>query len=218
MSRKTLIRSSCLPYHVTARVNNKECFHLPLETVWKVFDYHLFEIKLLFDVHIHAFVVMPNHIHLLITTPCEDLGIVMHTFIGSATRTINLKSGRSGRVFGARYHWTIIDSEVYFSHALKYVYRNPVKANLCEAVEQYQYSSLQGLLGFQHISFPLYFPFEKRAFEFTPKEIRDQLLWLNASFLPEHEREVSRTLKKTTFFPPQRGWKGPLRALHSELI
>src|SRR4051794_18500799 len=124
MPRKTLIRSNTLPYHVTARTNNRELFHLPLNLVWDIMNSHIFEAIILFRIKIHAFVLMPNHFHLLITTPEEDLGRVMQIIMKSGTKTINTESRRTGRVFGSRYHWTIIESEVYFAHALKYVYRN----------------------------------------------------------------------------------------------
>jgi REP element-mobilizing transposase RayT len=218
MSRKTLVRSTHFPYHITARANNKEPFHLCLGSAWKVFNDQLFEMSILFGIQIHAFVLMPNHFHLLITTPNEDLGLVMQNLMRSITRALNLKSGRSGRVFGARYHWTLINSHVYFSHAYKYVYRNPVKADLSKNVEDYPFSTLNGLLGFQSLYFPLYFPFGEDRFAFIPDTVQEQLTWLNKPFKKEHDQGINKLLKKTVFSPPMRGWKGALKELENQLI
>jgi putative transposase len=130
MPRKNLIRSNVYPYHVTARGNNKASFPCEPYQTWEIFNEKILEVQKKFGVKIHAFVMMSNHFHLLITTPHEDLGKVMETFMRSITRTMNAKSGRTGRVFGGPYHWSLINSNVYYDCALKYVYRNPVKAKL----------------------------------------------------------------------------------------
>jgi putative transposase len=213
MPRKPLIRSSTLPYHVTARGNNREPFHLASEDVWKIFEAHCFEIYLLFQVQVHAFVLMNNHFHLLISTPHEDLGKVMMYFMRTVTRTINLRSGRSGRVFGARYHWSLIDSDLYFAHALKYVYRNPVRAGVCVRAEEYPFSSLAGVLGFRPLSFPLFFPFGCEGFLKIPSELDDLLLWLNQPFRKEQQLAIQKALRRTQFDPQKTGWKRILTEL-----
>src|SRR5688500_9191320 len=100
MPRKNLIRSNVLPYHVTGRVNNREMFYAGIEDAWKELTQQCYEITILFGVRIHAFVLMPNHFHLLITVPEHDLVIVMQHFMRAATKEMNRRSGRSGRVFG----------------------------------------------------------------------------------------------------------------------
>ncbi len=160
---------------------------------------------MLFGVQIHALVVMNNHFHLIITTPNEDLGQVMQYFIGSITRTLNLISGRSGRVFGTRYHQSLINSTPYFSHVLKYVYRNPVRAGVCEAVEEYPYSTLQGLLGRSWLSFPIHYPFGLGGYYLIPDQTDAFLDWLNHPFKKEHEELIRKGLKRTEFQPPKKG-------------
>src|ERR1700752_2973729 len=106
MSRKPLIKSKIHPYHVTGRCNNRETFYCNLDEVWELLCLELSEIIEKFQVNIHAFVLMPNHFHLLISTPTDDLSETMKTFMCAVTKKINLKTGRSGRVFGSRYHWS----------------------------------------------------------------------------------------------------------------
>src|SRR4051794_23831949 len=109
MPRKSFQRSNVLPYHVTARANNREAFHLPIRSVWAVIGLECLNLAWVYGVQFHALVLMPNHFHMLLTVPEHDLGKAMNVFVSSATRTINLFSGRSGHVFGGPYHWSIIN-------------------------------------------------------------------------------------------------------------
>lgn len=215
MSRKILIRSKELPYHVTGRTNNREMFHSPLPIVWDVITHQVFEITVLFKAQIHGLVLMPNHFHLLVSTPEQELSIVMKHFMQSVTRILNLKSGRSGRVFGGRYYGSLIDSSLYFTHAFKYVYRNPIRANLCERAEEYSYSSLKGLLGEVHLPFPIHFPFQLGGYLGISEAIEQQLEWINRPFKIEHENAIRAGLRKTSFSPPKT-WKNTFEELRAE--
>lgn len=141
----------------------------------------------------------------------------MH-FMRSITRTLNLESGRSGRVFGSRYHWTLIDSEIYFAHALKYAYRNPVRAGICQRVEEYPYSTLHGLLGCRRLGFPIDFPFQLDGYIHIPPETEDQLDWLNRPFRVEQQAAIQKALKRTRFEPPKTGWRASLEELKKDLF
>ncbi|MGZ3697563.1 MAG: transposase [Bdellovibrionota bacterium] len=207
MPRKTLIRSSRFPYHVTARVNNKEAFPLPLDRAWDVLTRLCWEIGVLYGARVHALVLMGNHFHLLITVPSEDLGVVMKHFQSSGTRTMNLVSGHLNRIFGARYHWSLINSPLYFAHALKYVYRNPVKAGICERVEEYPFSTLSGQLGFSKLSIPLCYPVLDQLLTFIPEDAEDLLEWLNRPYRKEHSESIRKALHKCQFKIPKMGKK-----------
>ncbi len=197
MPRKLLIRSDTFPYHVTARCNNKEDFPLPLERVWDIICDELLLITILFEVRIHSFVLMPNHFHLLISTPKEDLGIVMNFFMGELSKLLNRHSGRSGRIFGGPYYWSIITSSRYYGHAFKYIYRNPVKSKLCTEVESYGFSTIKGLLGLDHLRFPLFYTECALELNLPPSEDLDEWLeWLNRPFPQEAEKVIQKLLKR----------------------
>ena len=199
MPKKSLIRSDVHPYHVTARCNNREEYYCDLEIVWLIFSFYLNEIVQLHGVKVHAFVLMPNHFHLLISTPKDDLGVVMKRFISSVTRAINAKTKRSGRVFGARYHWSIVTTEGYFDFALKYVYRNPVKANMVQLVEEYRFSTLNSLIGNRPLFFPLYPPLG--SVSLIPDDQIDPFLkWLNQPFRTEVDSEIKIRLSKRAIY------------------
>lgn len=203
MPRKQLIRSNIHPYHLTARCNNKEPFHCSLEQVWNIIGEHLNEISTVDHARIHAFVLMPNHFHLLISTPEVDLGIIMQKFMASVTKSLNHKCRRSGRVFGARYHWSLINTVHYFDYALKYVYRNPVKASLVKNVEDYSFSSIRYKLGMESLQFPLY-PIAG-FHSLVPHDQLKWLQWINEPFKNELDETIRKGLKRTLFSPPKKG-------------
>src|SRR5262245_49031235 len=142
MARKLLFRSKDLPYHVTARSNNREWFTLPLRKVWRIFGDVTQIVSDRYGLLVHAFVLMSNHFHLLCATPEADLGQAMNYLMRQVSKAIGSETGRINRIFGARYHWSVIDNPLYFAHAYKYVMRNPVEARIVTEVESYSYSSL----------------------------------------------------------------------------
>jgi putative transposase len=201
MPRKPLVRSQTLPYHVTFRANNKEPFHLPLDIVWEKLCYFAAEVVLLYGVRIHALVLMPNHVHLLITTPFEDLGQVMSRWIGFLTKELNLISGRSGRVFGSRYHWSLINDETYWMNAVRYVYQNPLRADLVKKVEVFPYSSLQFVLGQKAPEYPMN-PLRIEVGAYPQFEL--DLEWLNTRLSRELVSAYRRGFRRSTFKWPNR--------------
>jgi REP element-mobilizing transposase RayT len=199
MPRKLLKRSDRLPYHVTARANNRECFPLAMDKLWKIVEDECLFLSIVYEVEFHALVLMPNHFHIILTVPTHDLGVIMNEFMKSVSRRTNLESGRSGHLFGGPYHWSLINNSRYFGHALKYVYRNPVRAKICESVENYPYSTLFGLLGKAHLTFPLRFTRVGMEIALPSTEGELQLDWLNTPFPTESERLIQLGLRRRLF-------------------
>lgn len=201
MPRKPLIRSSIFPYHVTARGNNREAFPCGDEVAWRIFIEELLVIQQKFGTKIHAFVMMPNHFHLLTTTPESDLGVIMHRFMSSVTRSINSKTGRCGRIFGSRYHWSLVGDALYYDCVLKYIYRNPVRAKFVSKVEEYRFSSIDGISESGNCVVP------------ANGNTREFLEWLNTPFQSEDEGAIKSGLRKRSFSPPTISWRQVLMDL-----
>jgi len=199
MPRKCLLRTNWLPYHVTVKTNNSELFHLPIERLWGIIGLECLNLSLVYETEIHALVLMPNHLHMLITVPDFDLGKVMNVFISSVTKTANLLSARSGHLFGGPYYWSLINNTRYFGHALKYVYRNPVRANLCPRVQDYRYSTIHGLVGQSHLPFPIHLTRSGLEINLPSVEAHEQLDWLNSPFSAEVENLIQKGLKRKLF-------------------
>jgi REP element-mobilizing transposase RayT len=159
---------------------------------------HLF-LGLIYEVEFQAVVLMPNHIHMILTVPHHDLGAVMREFMKSISQHTNLLSGRSGHLFGGPYHGSLIGNSQYYGHAFKYVYRNPVRAKICTHVEEYPYSSLKGLLGMAHLPFPIHFSRVGMEIALPSTESELQLPWLNTPFPSETECRIQKGLRRRLF-------------------
>jgi putative transposase len=199
MPRKLLEKTDVFPYHVTGRTNNREVFGLSMDTGWDIFGSECLTMNLISGIEIHAFVLMPNHFHMLITVPELDLGTVMRDFMSNVTRVHNRTAKRSGHLFGGPYHWSLIHSARYFGHAYKYVYRNPIKAGLCTRVEDYPYSTLFGQLGSAFLPFPIYFTRLGMEARLPSSEPFENLEWLNRPFSDEADRLIQKGLRKKVF-------------------
>lgn len=206
MPRKLLIRSTTEPYHVTARANNREPFLLEPNKLWNLMNEQLAEICEKHGVNIHAFVLMSNHFHLLISTPKDDLGLAMQTFMRAVTKIHNAKLLRTGRVFGSKYHWSIVNSVQHLDLVLKYIYRNPVRAGIAKKIEDYPFSSFCAVLDDEQLPYKLSPPVGQTGL--IPEDgLQNYLEWLNKPFANEDEAEVRFSLKRSTFQGARRGYK-----------
>ena len=213
MPRKTLIYSDYFPYHITVRSNNKEWFYIHIEEAWKIFEAQANILSILFDINIHAFVLMNNHFHMILTTPKKNIGEAMKYFLRETARQINQSTGRINHVFGNRYHWTLIMHPIHFAHTIKYVYRNPVTAGLCSQVEEYPFSTLHGLLGQSQLPF-FYKPSGWAVGSLVPDLETNFLKWLNTDYKAEHYELLHRALRRFIFeIPSSHGKKSELEDL-----
>ncbi|MEN3297828.1 MAG: REP-associated tyrosine transposase [Burkholderiales bacterium] len=101
-----------------------------------------------FEVAIHAYVLMPSHIHLL-ATPSDTIGLGrMMQWIGRHyVPYFNQKYGRQGTLWQGRYRATVIDSEQYLMTCSNYIELNPVRAGIALSPEDYPWSSYAHHIG-----------------------------------------------------------------------
>lgn len=192
MPRKKIIYSSDFPYHVFARANNKEWFYLPKREVWDIFIYEANRIFTSYRTLVHAFVLMDNHYHLMLSThPDFDLGIVMRDFQKSVSRSINKSADRINHVFGGPYKGSRITSDVHYAEILKYVYRNPVSAGLVKTVQEYEYSS------FVSNRLITCSPADGIARQ-VPKKMES---WLNQEDVSSQKEAITKGLSRTIYKP-----------------
>ncbi len=144
---------------------------------------------------------MSNHFHLLLTSPEEEIGTVMRELLSSVTRTVNLESGRTGHLFGGPYKASLIGDAGYYATVLKYVYRNPIKAKVCERVEDYPFSTLRYPLGLERMDIPLFHPLEGYGDGLLPDDPILLTAWLNEPPPSEVDGMVRAALGKKVFEP-----------------
>jgi len=94
------------------------------------------------DYTLIAWVVMPNHVHVLAEMPeSMSLAEVVKGWKGRTARLINLEHGRSGRLWQAGYYDRFIRDGKHLDAATAYVEANPVKAGLCARPQDWRFSS-----------------------------------------------------------------------------
>ena len=131
-------------HHIIQRGNNRTaCFFHE-----KDYAFYLQQLKISaeqFGVAIHAFVLMTNHVHLLVS-PSDKLGCgkMMQSLGRKYVRYVNLTQGRSGTLWEGRYKSTLVDTEGYFLTVSRYIELNPVRAGMVVDPGDYSWSSYQG--------------------------------------------------------------------------
>ncbi len=95
---------------------------------------------------VHAFVLMPNHFHLVVETPLPNLVAGMKWFLGTYTNRFNRKHKVSGHLFSGRYKSLIVDGlgNGYLKTVCDYVHLNPARAKLVgprTPLSRFQWSS-----------------------------------------------------------------------------
>ncbi len=90
---------------------------------------------------LHDFVIMPDHLHLLITLP-GDMSIekAMQLIKGGFSYRLKREFGYQGAVWQRGFSEVRINNRQSFSRHRNYIVQNPVKAGLVESAEQYPYS------------------------------------------------------------------------------
>ena len=91
---------------------------------------------------LQAWVIMPNHVHVLITPlGTHTLSRIMQSWKSFTAKKANAVLGRSGAFWAPEYFDRAIRDEAHQANAVAYFAMNPVKAGLCNEPEQWRYSS-----------------------------------------------------------------------------
>ena len=130
-----------LTLHVVQRGNNRQaCFH-------RERDYHYFLhclAELLPDVgcRLHGYVLMTNHVHLMLTPYRQGAASkLMQGLGGRYVRYLNLSMERTGTLWEGRFKSCPVDGANYALNCLRYIELNPVRARIVDRPESYRWSS-----------------------------------------------------------------------------
>ena len=130
--------------HVVQRGNDRQaCFFRPVDYVRYLQD--LREAAFKFECHVHAYVMMTNHVHLLVTPPVAGAVSRMMQTVGRRyvryVRYVNDDIGRTGTLWEGRYKSSLVDSERYVLTCYRYIELNPVRAGMVAEPAEYPWSS-----------------------------------------------------------------------------
>lgn len=99
-------------------------------------------------VDLHAFVLMGNHFHLLLTPRATHVLSRALGRVGQAyAQRFNLRHGRCGALWQGRFKSCLVQDEAYLLMVMRYIELNPVRAAMVEAPEDYRWSSVHTHLG-----------------------------------------------------------------------
>lgn len=129
------------PQHVIVRGNNRsEIFCADAD-----YRFYLEKLQLACDKHackLHAYVLMTNHVHLLITPQEEQsIGKSMQMLGRYYVQYYNYTYQRTGTLWEGRYKSTLIDTEAYLLTCMRYIELNPVRAGMVAHPSDYPWSS-----------------------------------------------------------------------------
>lgn len=158
-----------------------------MAAVWEIAQNCLEAANKKVPIRLHAFILMNNHYHMLLTTPDENIDRFMHIFNKTFSEQLKENSNFINRMFGGPYKWSIIDSTVYLYNVYRYIYQNPLRAKICEYCELYPYSTLF----YQHNNKKFAIPITDRL-EHDPKEL---IQWFNEKFSDLQRDGLRRGLK-----------------------
>lgn len=149
MSRLPRLYIPGLPQLITQRGNNRSTVFSD-EADFQQYRQHLRESAREAGVALHAYVLMPDHAHLLITPPDEgSAGNMMQRLGRRYVRWFNDRHHRSGTLWEGRYRSTVIEPGAWLLIASRYIELNPVRAGHVASAENYPWSSCRHHLGLE---------------------------------------------------------------------
>jgi REP element-mobilizing transposase RayT len=92
------------------------------------------------DYLLHAYVVMPDHIHALITPVNGSISDNMRNVKSYITKEIRERRGITGEIW-PRFHDRVIRNDQHFADAVAYIHSNPVRAGITRSPLEYEFSS-----------------------------------------------------------------------------
>lgn len=141
MPRRPRLRIADVPFHVIQRGNNRSpCFFTQAD--YYKYLAELGQLSRQHGVAIHAYVLMTNHAHLLMTARHADGVPLLMKFLGQRyVQHVNRKHERTGSLWEGRFRSCLVDTDSYFLTCHRYIETNPVRAGMVAHPADYRWSS-----------------------------------------------------------------------------
>jgi putative transposase len=141
MPRHARLRLPGYPLHVIQRGHNRgRCFRV--DNDFATYLGLLEESCSLYPCDVHAYVLMPNHIHLLLTPEQpENVSRAMRRLGQRYVQHFNRAHGRTGAMWEGRFKSIPVDSHLYLLKCQRYIEQNPTRAGLVAHPRDYPWSS-----------------------------------------------------------------------------
>ena len=141
MPRRARLSIPGIPWHIIQRGNNRSvCFYA--EEDYQLYLHYLEELATKFGCAIHAYVLMTNHVHLLLTPQRADSVALLMKHLGQRyVQYINHTYQRSGTLWEGRFRSCLTQAEDYVLACYRYIELNPVRAGMVLRPQDYRWSS-----------------------------------------------------------------------------
>jgi len=141
MPRHARVLPAGVPVHIVQRGHNREpCFFADRDYL-RYLD-HLKEFATQFDCAVHAYCLMTNHVHLLLTPRGAESATLLMKHLGQRyVQYVNRCYSRTGTLWEGRFRSFLIQSDVYLLTCYRYLELNPVRAGMVEHPRDYRWSS-----------------------------------------------------------------------------
>lgn len=147
MSRPLRIEFPGAWYHIMNRGRRSEAiFHKPGD--YLSFLDLLKQSRELWNIRVAAYCMMTNHYHLLIQTPDANISRAMRHINSIYTQRFNRRHGFDGSVFRGRFKSVLVCEDSHLLELVRYIHKNPVKANMVKKMSEYKWSSYKGYLSY----------------------------------------------------------------------
>jgi len=147
MPRRPRFALTDLPLHVVQRGNDRRpCFFR--ECDFQVYLKTLADASIHYRVLVHGYVLMTNHVHLLMT-PLVVGGVskVMQSLGSRYVKYVNASCERVGTLWEGRYKACLVARDEHVLAACRYIDLNPVRAGMVAHPSEYRWSSYAALAG-----------------------------------------------------------------------
>src|SRR4030043_1285079 len=137
MARKPRIEYEGALYHVITRGNQSQRIFKDKEDYQRYLKI-LADYKIRYEYVLYAYVLMSNHVHLLMETRETSLSKILQGINQSYTMYFNRRYGTVGHLFQGRYKAILCDKDEYLLSLVKYIHLNPVRAKTAKTPDEYR--------------------------------------------------------------------------------
>ena len=141
MPRRARLMLADVPVHIVQRGNNRTaCFFADAD--YACYLFHLEKLAARFECAVHAWCLMTNHVHLLVTPSAADAcGLLMKHLGQHYVQYVNRVRRRTGTLWEGRFRSCLAQSENYVLACYRYIELNPVRAGMVVHPRDYPWSS-----------------------------------------------------------------------------
>jgi len=146
MARKPRVEFDGAFYHVIVRGNQRQrTFQDDQDR--QIYLQRLEHYRQRYGFRLYAYVLMANHVHLLVETKSVGLSKIMHGIQGSYTQSYNRRHRKIGHLFQGRYKAILCDRDAYLLELVRYIHLNPARLKVPDDPWRYRWSSHGSYLG-----------------------------------------------------------------------